>query len=379
MISDLAQYNKGLALNILAISDLHLGHSTTPTSYIIKNLYKHAFNESRENKDLDIIFIAGDVFDSLQDNASENMIVIRKFVASLLYFCKKHDILLRVLKGTKLHDWDQSYIFKEENDNHDIGCDLLYVDKVSIEYIERYGINVLYVPDEAHPTANETLELVEKLMSERNLTQVDYAIMHGAFPHQLPEIDSIKHILHDTEKYLNLVTHYIFIGHVHTHSIYERIIAHGSFDRLCHGEEGPKGFIRVNKGKVKFIENVDAMPFISLDVNQLNFDKVTEKINKLIKDERQMHIRLICSKDSPAFEMQRRLSLRYPFIKFTYKNATKKQKPGVLIAKPELSLVKTLTKDNLADEIIQELKTHYPEHLESCSSIIKDLINVINK
>lgn len=379
MISDLAQYNKGLALNILAISDLHLGHSTTPTSYIIKNLYKHAFNESRENKDLDIIFIAGDVFDSLQDNASENMIVIRKFVASLLYFCKKHDILLRVLKGTKLHDWDQSYIFKEENDNHDIGCDLLYVDKVSIEYIERYGINVLYVPDEAHPTANETLELVEKLMSERNLTQVDYAIMHGAFPHQLPEIDSIKHILHDTEKYLNLVTHYIFIGHVHTHSIYERIIAHGSFDRLCHGEEGPKGFIRVNKGKVKFIENVDAMPFISLDVNQLNFDKVTEKINKLIKDERQMHIRLICSKDSPAFEMQRRLSLRYPFIKFTYKNATKKQKPGVLIAKPELSSVKTLTKDNLADEIIQELKTHYPEHLESCSSIIKDLINVINK
>lgn len=379
MITDLAQYNKGLNLNILAISDLHLGHSTTPTSYIIKNLYRYAFNESKENKELDIIFIAGDVFDSLQDNASENMIIIRKFVANLLYFCKKHDILLRVLKGTKLHDWDQSYIFKEENDNHDIGCDLLYVDKVYIEYIERFGINVLYVPDEAHPTAQETLALVEQLMFERNIKQLDYAIMHGAFPHQLPEIDSIKHILHDTDKYLKLVTHYIFIGHVHKHSIHERIVAHGSFDRLCHGEEEPKGFIRVNKGKIKFIENENAMPFISLDVNQMHFDKVTEKINKLIKDERPMHVRLICSKDSPAFEMQRRLSLRYPFIKFTYKNSSKKQKPGVLIAKPELTAVKTLTRDNLEEEIIEELRLYYPEHLDSCSDIIKDLINVISK
>ena len=79
-------------------------------------------------------------------------------------------------------------------------------------------------------------------MITSGLTKVDYAVMHGQFDYQLP-----KHITgmprHDSQKYLDIVKHYIFIGHIHTHSVYDRIIAQGSFDRLTHGQEEPKGYV----------------------------------------------------------------------------------------------------------------------------------------
>lgn len=33
----------------------------------------------------------------------------------------------------------------EENENHEIGCDLKYFTDISIEHIERYNIDVLYI------------------------------------------------------------------------------------------------------------------------------------------------------------------------------------------------------------------------------------------
>lgn len=379
VLTELEQYNRGLKLKILSVSDIHLGHPTTPTEFIINNLNQYVFPADKETKDLDIIFIAGDVFDSLQDPMSTNSIYIRNWVAKLLYFCAENDIVLRVLKGTKFHDREQSYIFVEENINHSIGCDLKYIDTVSIEYNERFGIHVLYIPDEAHPTAAETWGVVEKLLQEHAIDKVDYAIMHGAFPHQLPDnIEEIKHILHDPEKYLTIVRHYIFIGHVHRHSIKDRIIAQGSTDRLCHGEEQPKGHVRVLKGKVKFIENKGAMRFITLEADDISIEDLLDKIRKLAPTDEPFHVRLRCSKDSVVFASFRRLTLTFPFIKFTFQTKNKTKKVSGVITKPDLKSLNTLTRDNLYSEIVKELKEHHPTQADSCSKIAEQLINVLN-
>lgn len=378
MIDDLEQYQRGLKLHIAAVSDIHLGHQQTPTTHILKSLSTSVFANTELNRSLDIIFIAGDFFDSLIDPTASDLIYIRKWVAKFLYWCKENDIVLRVLKGTKLHDWDQSYIFVEENANHDIGCDLVYVDRVSIEYMDRFGIHILYVPDEANPIADQTWDQVQALMHERQLEKVDFAVMHGAFPYQLPPIAEIQHTLHDVERYLSIVRHYIFIGHIHQHSIHERIIAHGSFDRLSHGDEDPKGFIRVKNGVAKFIENTNAMRYKTLDVDGLAADQVLDVIDAYLnKRVDPCHIRLRCGKDAVAFALYRRLSSQYPFVKFTYQQSTKPKKER-LIVKPELKRLPVLTRDNLAQEVLKRISETHPERVDPCKAIIEALVHAIS-
>lgn len=376
MIDNLDQFNKGLRLNIASVSDVHLGHPTTPTEFIIRNLHRYVFPDDKDTRDLNIIFIDGDFFDSLQDPASTNSIAIRQYVVSLLYFCKKNDILLRILRGTKLHDWDQPYIFKEENDNHSIGCDLLYVDRIHIEYIERFGIHVLYVPDEANATAAQTWEEVRGLMNSLGINKVDYASMHGAFHHQLPEIESIKHILHNAEDYLGIVRHYIFVGHIHQHTIHERIIANGSTDRLIHGDEGVKGHVRVKKGLVKFIENIGAMRYKTLDVEDMSADMVIEQvIDYLNNDETKGNIRLRCSKQSVAYGMEKRLSKMFPFIRFSYLNNQKKQKTKEVLAPTVKIQLPVLTRENLEAEIIRELQEEHSYTFELASKLLSGILH----
>lgn len=373
--AEIEQFLKGQKLNIAFISDIHLGHSRTPTEHIVKNL-ENAFPDNKETAKLDIIFINGDVFDSLQDFASNSSLAIIRWIVKFLSMCKRLDILVIVLEGTRLHDWKQSLIFLELNRVYDIGCDLMYVDKIHIAFIQRFGIHVLFVPDESKPTAEETWQEVVRLMDEQGIDKVDYACMHGAFPHQLPEIEEIKHRLHDPVKYQSIVRHYISIGHIHQFSILDKIIAQGSFDRLVHGDEGAKGHVRLMKGVPKFIENVGAMRYKTLEVSDRTADIVINDVdNYLSGDTTPCSIRLQCSKEDVAFGMYRRLIQLYPYVRFEYINSSKAKKKNTTttVNKPKLDLPK-LTKDNLKSEWLSEIKRRSPERYEGCEKIVESLI-----
>jgi len=136
------------------------------------------------------------------------------------------DICLRVLEGTPSHDRRQSRQFKIVKALLGIEMDLKYVDTLSIEHNEKFDCTFLYLPDEWRGCNEQTKEEVKRLLVQHNLESVDFAFMHGSFPHQLP---NIKHIpVHDPEFYLSIVNKYIFIGHIHVMSQYERILAQGS-------------------------------------------------------------------------------------------------------------------------------------------------------
>ena len=279
------------SLCIAVISDIHLGHAKNKAENIIRNLDK-CFSNTKTLTGLDILFLAGDVFDELLHLDDPAVGHIKLWIARLLRRCHHLGIKIRVLEGTPSHDRKQSILFVTLNEiNSKSGnnlCDLKYIDILDIEYFPDYDINVLYVPDEWGNGAQDCLDQVKAKLTEKNLAAVDLGIMHGMFAYQMGAgLSHLPH--HDEEEYLNIVLGPIFIGHVHRYSTYKRIIAQGSADRLSHGEEDPKGYIRaiINNDltyTAKFIENKDAAIYKTITINTEDITEALVYIDSEIRD-----------------------------------------------------------------------------------------------
>jgi hypothetical protein len=308
---------KGFSIEIASISDVHLGHTRTPTQLITENL-DIAFPDNAQFAKLDMIFIDGDFFDRLLQVPEDDAYIARRWIHRFLLRCEKHDVALAVLEGTPRHDRRQSKMFQEVIDLTGVKVDFRYVDSLSIEYIERFDIHVLYVPDEWRHDPNETFAEVQALMAAKMLTQVDFASMHGCFEYQLPDVGNARQKAHQSANYLPLVRHQIFIGHHHVFSEYEHIVAQGSFDRLIHGEEAPKGHVRLSiKDGAKtltFVENKGAMDYRTLSVSGMSVEEVLVMIAalKLRPDSR---IRLTGAVSDMGIRMLRHIRRDFPEYK----------------------------------------------------------------
>ena len=270
------------AIHCAFLSDVHLGHRKTPTPHLLKAL-EAIFPDGDETADLDLIIIAGDLFDKGLHYTDPNVRLIERWAIRFLRLCKKYNIALRILEGTHAHDMGQSSSFLGFNEATQLGVDLRYVDRLEIEDMEALGLSLLYLPDEWRVDPDETWMEVKDVMGSR--AKVDLVIMHGMFDHQVPE-GAFVHP-HQRSRYESLVRHYVVVGHVHQPSCTGKVLAPGSLDRLAHGEEGQKGHWRVTlhsdpeQDKVTFYENALAFPYRSLDCRQLGFDAAVEKISAI--------------------------------------------------------------------------------------------------
>lgn len=278
----------------------------TSTESIIDNLEAIIFDGRIAT--LDLFIIAGDLFErQLEYNhpASGKILLL---VDKLLDECSKHNCKLRVLEGTPSHDNKQNKIFDDLYSTGRYSCDMKYVDTLSIEYMSDWDVNVLYVPDKIRTTVQEVWDDTVKLLAAHGLTQVDFAIMHGAFQHQLPPMAKEVYV---PEDWLKIVKHWILVGHVHFHSLMDRIGAGGSFDRLCHGEEGAKGLLMgtmnfhgdVKKDQIYFIENERAKKYVTVDCIgdesvEVSLQKIEDIVNKLPNDS---YVRVRGEKGNPIF------------------------------------------------------------------------------
>lgn len=272
-------------LRILSTSDIHLYHSRVPTEHIIACI-DAIIAEDGHGDGIDILSIVGDLFDREVPFGSEEVTPISACLIRLLRYCERHDVLLVVLYGTPSHDRKQSRRFQDWIDELNIDVEFIYADKLSIEYIPKFGINVLFVPDEWRTDVAVTLSEVKELMAQRGLDKVDFAFMHGCFPHQLPPIDAVQAKAHSSQAYLELVRHQIFIGHHHTFSVFDRIVSHGSLTRLAQGEEGPKGYVVYDlmddkTYKLTFVENEEAWSFKAIQASSLTYSELLETIRAM--------------------------------------------------------------------------------------------------
>lgn len=311
-------------LQYLVISDVHLYHPKTTTYEIIDHLdnFFQYYKPGTDFTNIDILFIAGDLFDGLTDFSNRDSHLVNLWLSRLLTFCSTFNIKLRVLEGTPSHDWHQSKIIDIIIKVMSINIDYKYIDVLCIEHIEDLGLSILYLPDEWTTSAAITQDQVQKLLNEEGISQVDIAIMHGMFTYQLVNVPNQKHC-HSESYYLSIVKYVISIGHIHTHSVYERIIAQGSFDRLRHGEEEPKGAVLISlypdgSYKYLFIQNKLAKIYKTIVFRSNDLQESSDRLVKILKklpDE--SHIRIKASKDHPFFVGLDTLKSQYINFNFT--------------------------------------------------------------
>lgn len=303
-------------VRMATVSDIHLGHPRTNTFHITANL-REAFPDNEETANLDIIFLAGDVFDRLLKLPQDEVEEIQSWISYMLDLCRKHDILLRILEGTPSHDWKQSKQFVNLNNGNGRAAKLKFVETLSIEIIQELGgLSILYVPDEWNHDAHTTWLQVNELLKLNGLEKVDVACMHGSFDYQLP-IESVKN--HNSEWYQSIVRHFITIGHVHIRSQRGIIFAQGSFDRLSHGEEAPKGHYRLTIGKrgntSAFIENKGAKIYRTVDCRTMSVSDVFDFFDNIEDLPDRSQFRLMISRDAPLFHDMKEIRKRYPQFK----------------------------------------------------------------
>lgn len=368
-------------INYLVLSDIHLGHNINNTENIINNLQLYFKDNYKEFSKLDMICIAGDVFDKLLVSSSIDFILSTEWLTELIVFCKQHDIILRILEGTPSHDRNQSKVITSIIRKLNIELDYKYIDTLYIEHHNRLGIDILYIPDEYKHKAEDTYKEVLELLTERKLKKVDIAFIHGQFHYQLPmvKLDSS----HNMEDYLNIVKYYISVGHIHTPSVYERIIAQGSFDRLAHNEEEDKGGVVITltekESSFKFVYNKNAMIFKTYRFDKESIEEITNVLDKDLKKMKdKSNIRIISNSEEFLSGNIKDLRLRYPNINIKIEKSKNKEESKFNIIE-ELPKIETfsITKDNILDLITLELNKYSLTEKE-IKELKSEVINIID-
>ena len=341
----------------VVLSDVHLGHRRTPTEFIIKNLKKF-LGVHAQTASLDMIFIAGDVFERTLRFSSEDATISDLWIYNFLRMCKDLNIAVRVLEGTPSHDQEQSKRFDIINEVSQLNVDLKYHKTLTIEYLEKWDLNVLFIPDEWLGSPEKALENVKEVMHGKGLNQVDLAIMHGQFDYQVPE--GINAPCHASEAYLSFVKYGVFIGHNHTRSSFKHIYAQGSFDRLSHGYEDPKGFISAEIRKddtmhVSFVENTDAKVYITIHCERLSIEESYLKIDEIVKTlPEDSYVRIGVEKSHPLANSLTELVRKYPSM-YWDKIIEKEEKETFqeIIDIPYEKFI--ITKDNIEELIMNRI------------------------
>lgn len=346
-------------MKYLVLSDIHLGHNINKTENITNNLYKYFDMYKKDLKDLDMIFLAGDVFDRLLINSSNEYILSVQWILDLVLYCKKNNIMLRVLEGTPSHDWKQMKSISTILEKLNIELDYKYFDTLAIEHIDKFNIDILYVPDEYKHKASDTYQDVLKLLKKHKLTQVDIAIMHGHFRYQLPfELEA----MHKEEDYLSIVKHYINIGHFHTHTIFERILGQGSFDRLKHNEEEAKGGMVMTIGDedtYKFLVNTNSMIFKTIKFKQEPLKEIIKVLDTELKSIKPgSNIKILSEHESFLSKNIEDIKKRYPIFNIKYeKNKIKEKKKSIIDDKIVINSF-SITPENITELMSEQMLKH---------------------
>ena len=362
-------------IKFLALGDIHFGHQSNKTSYILESFRLYFLENHEILKELDYIFLNGDLFEKLLMTNSHEYNLVFLWLINLVEYCEKHNIGLRLLEGTPSHDNEQGKTMYEAIIKMKPNMNFKYIKDIEIEYIEDFGIHVLYVPDKNDKPASERLKIIHKLMKDLNIDKVDLAMMHGNFKYQLP-MPSIY--MHDEEEYLKIVRFYICINHIHTASVYARILAPGSFDRMAHGEEEDKGALFIS------IENEDKMMFNFIKNKNARIQKtfyITDKdpekaLNKLHKELSKLpytsFVRLITKF---KLNISKKIKELYDFyhVKEETDNNLKVNTSNIFEINHDVEEL-NITIDNIIDLLKEEMKLSVkPEEFKYVESVVLDI------
>jgi DNA repair exonuclease SbcCD nuclease subunit len=281
-------------LHGIAIADIHFGKKDDVKLY--EELKKNFIPKvEKEGETLDYLIISGDLFDRIlkMNEIGSNLCI--KFILELVDLSLKYDFVIRILKGTKTHDFNQLNNFKSIETKYYPRFRIIN----TVEEEEIFPeIFFLYIPEEYIDNPDEYYKPFFELDEG---TAYDMIFFHGTFDFvgYVPSIESERHIknapVFDSEKIGNIVYGKAIGGHIHTRHISKnkKVEYISSFSRFAFGEEKPKGFLEIFydpktlECTTKFIENEDAPTYVTINIEDIEGNSLEEKlkiINELKKE-----------------------------------------------------------------------------------------------
>lgn len=366
-------------LSLASISDIHLGHPKTSTLHITTNLGR-AFPDTPTTHKLDVIFYGGDLFDRLLTLNQPDVPQILEWAGHTIPMCEREQIHLFFMEGTPSHDWGQTRLLEVLKTLGFGGHYFHYITELSIVHVDDLDIDVLFVPDEWRPDPDDTWKEVRELLREHSLEQVDFTILHGTFEFQLPE--HVKVPRHNSERYQSITRHRVYGAHIHQASSRGNIRVNGSFDRLGHNEEEPKGHwrLRFDKGKVaeeKFHINTHAKVYRTIDCTGQSVDDALSSINVAVASvPPDSHIRIKGGQQDPILANLDVLRKQYPNLHWTSKVVEKEQvQQNLLVDLRDTYNQIQITPENLTGLIMERIAqlTQDPLEIALCERQLKGL------
>lgn len=267
-----------MGITILTLSDFHCGNNTIPAETLKRHFEYYFIN--RISDDIDMVVINGDFYDRVLDMSSPYSYTSVQMINLLIVKCDIHNVKIRVVRGTYTHDIKQLQFFGADLHHH-----VKYIDTLKLEYVEDLDLYIMYIPDNL-----ATLDLesdIKELLRVNHLDKVDIIFNHGYLSHLIP--NNIKSVADKSldSKFMSSICNILINGHIHEYSVYHNLISCGSFERLAHGYEGPKGFIELQYNKEKkhithkLIENEMTALFLTFVGNNRGETELKAYINWL--------------------------------------------------------------------------------------------------
>lgn len=366
-------------IRIAALMDLHIGHPKTIPSKTHEHLEKYLYPEL---KNIDLLLIGGDFFDNLLNLNSDAGMYAGIIIDDLIEFAKEYKFFIRVIRGTFTHDRYQNRFFlvKDGGENNIDGCPLVRViDNIELEYISSLNLSIIYCPDD-QPYKDLTGSIIN-IISKHPSGKVDILCSHGYYDHMLPS--QTIHIPHNTlywDRLKSYISGIALNGHIHNSFVYNNVISVGSFERMKHADEGPKGYYLVNyntkkkKATYKQVVNELATPFITIPLNNFGTpEKVCQYITTLVDEKTELlgkdariFIRLLGnSPDVKAFTEE-----LFPNVTVSMSDTSFNDEPDedLNISCDELPVI---TEDNLPDLILSNIS----KDIKITVKEIKEILN----
>lgn len=274
-------------MRLVNISDIHIGKKDDMR---LKEELEIFFDYLKDTENIDMITISGDLFDRVLTANEYGTTLALEFIQRLidLYI---PEIDIRIIKGTRSHDFNQLDIlkvFKEKAGSH-----FKIIEKNEVEVFN--GYKILYLPEE-YPTDYDDFYKENLLGVEDKV--YDFIIGHGmidfiAFTGYEDDSENRVHgtPTHKADDLIRVTKGPIIFGHIHEKQEYkDKIYYTGSYSRYSFDTPSEKGFMVFDiddddpsKSKMTFIENTKAPTYAVLDIDKLNLEGIDDHV-KYIKE-----------------------------------------------------------------------------------------------
>lgn len=274
-------------MKLVNISDIHIGKKDDMK---LKDELEIFFDYLKNTENIDMITISGDLFDRVLTANEYGTTLALEFIQRLLDLYVP-EIDIRIIKGTRSHDFNQLDIlkvFKEKAGSH-----FKIIEKNEVEVFN--GYRILYLPEE-YPTDYDDFYKENLLGVEDKV--YDFIIGHGmidfiAFTGYEDDSENRVHgtPTHKANDLIRVTKGPIIFGHIHEKQEYkDKIYYTGSYSRYSFDTPSEKGFMVFDiddndpsNFKMTFIENTAAPTYAVLDIDKLNLEGVDDHV-KYIKE-----------------------------------------------------------------------------------------------